>query len=260
MYCRFSGLAAIALLLPLSVQAEESDWRIDVGGGMVIAPRYTGSSDTTVKAIPYGEAAYKDLALATVRGGRALIEITPLRRSGFYAGIESSVLFGQDETKARLPAGFGDIGAAAEIGVLAGFEVRAFKIDGRVRQAVSGHKGMTADFSASVRFPVPGTLNNSRPTIVSVGPTMSYGDGDYANRYFGIDTGRAGRTGLAVFEPDNVWSYGGSAMVIQPIWKNLSLVAIGSYSRLNGDAARSPIVQDRGGVFGLVAIAWRFGG
>lgn len=253
-------LLAAAPASALEPAIPAAGWRADVGASLLVSPRYAGSDQSQLRVLPYGEVAYKDLLLATVRGGRARLDVVPMRTGGFYAGLEAAVLFDQDESRARLPAGFGDIGAAAEIGVIGGFEVRAFQVEARVRQAVSGHDGLTAELDAKLRFPVPGTLDNDRPTIVSIGPQLTYGDGDFARRYFGIDAGRAARTGLALYTPDQAVSWGGSVMVIQPLYKRLSLVAIGAVNRLSGDAARSPIVEQKTGLTGILAIAWRFGG
>jgi MipA family protein len=250
-------LLASLCLAPLPALADPT-WRVDVGAAMIVSPRYQGADDSRVQALPYLEAAYKDLLLATVRNGRARLDITPLRANGFYAGAEASVLFGQDETDARLP-GFGDVPATADIGLIAGYEVRTFQVEGRVRQALSGHDGLTAELSAALRFPVPGTIGDGkRPTIVSIGPSLDYGSGRYARSYFGIDAPRARALALPLYTPDNAWSYGGSVQVIQPVWRSLTLVAIGSVNRLTGDAARSPIVARKTNVSGIAALAWRF--
>lgn len=234
------------------------EWRVDIGAATLVTPRYAGSDQTRVRAIPYLEASYRNLALATVREGRARIDLTPLRSNGFCLGGEASVLFAQSERNARLPAGFGNIPATPELGIVGGFEVRAVQIEGRVRQAVGGHDGATAQIGAALNFPVPGTLRSGRPTIVSIGPQATWGDRKYARRYFGIDAGRAQRTGLRRDEPADALTYGGSIAVVQPLWRRLTLIGVGSVSRLAGDAARAPIVEERTNYTGVIALAWRF--
>jgi MipA family protein len=234
-------------------------WRLDVGGALLIAPRYEGSDDMQLQPLPYVEAAYRDLLLATVRNGRARLDITPLRSGGFYAGVEAAVLFGQDETEARLPTGFGDIDAAPELGLVAGYRSRVWQMEARVRQAVSGHDGFTAEATAAVSVPIGRPRSGGgAPTILSIGPSLTYGDRSYAQTYFGIGPDRAIRTGLPAFEPGSYWSAGGSAVLVQPLWRNLSLVAVGSVSHLIGDSAGSPIVETKTNFSGVVAIAWRF--
>lgn len=234
------------------------EWRVDVGAATLVSPRYAGSDQTRIRPIPYLEATYRDLARLTLREGRARLDLTPVRSNGFYLGGEASVLFPQNERNARLPVGFGNIPATPELGIVGGFEVRAFQVEGRVRQAVAGHLGATAQLGASLRFPVPGTLESGRPTIIAVGPQATWGDRKYAQRFFGIDAGRAQRTGLRPYEPGDALTYGGSVTVIQPLWKQLTLIGVGSVSRLTGDAARSPIVRERTNYTAVLALAWRF--
>lgn len=260
-----SLLAAAAAAPPAAAQTSEAlrppsapEWRVDVGAATLVTPRYAGSDQTRIRPIPYLEASYRDLARATVRDGRARLDLTPIRSNGFYLGGEAAVLFGQDERIARLPSGFGNIPATPELGAIAGFEVRALQIEGRVRQALAGHGGATAQVGASLRFPVPGTLKSGRPTIIAIGPQATWGDRRYAQRFFGIDAGRGQRTGLRRYDPQDAWAYGGSVALIQPLYRQLTLIGVGSVSRLTGDAARSPIVRERTNYTAVAALAWRF--
>jgi MipA family protein len=250
-------LTAMLAASPAAAQ-ETPEWRVDAGAALIAGPRYQGSDDTRLRVLPYLEAAWRDVLLATVREGRARLDVTPLRAGDFYAGGEASVLFGQDERDARLPLGWGDVGASADLGLFAGYATRAVQIEGRVRQALSGHKGLTAELSASLSFPVPGTLDNERPTILSIGPKLAYRDADYTERYFGIDAARSARTRLPLYDAGESWTWGGSVNVIQPVWRDLTLVGIGSVTRLTGTASRSPIVRDKTNVSGVLALAWRF--
>lgn len=260
-----SLLAAITATAPAAAQTSEAlgpqsapEWRVDIGAATLVTPRYAGSDQTRVRPLPYFEATYRELARATVREGRARLDLTPVRSNGFYLGGEASVLFGQNERIARLPVGFGNIPASPELGVVGGFEVRALQVEGRVRQALAGHGGATAQVGASLRFPFPGTLSSGRPTIIAIGPQATWGDRKFTQRFFGIDAGRAERTGLRPYEPGDAWTYGGSVAVLLPVWKRLTLIGVGSASRLTGDAARSPIVRERTNFTGVLALAWRF--
>lgn len=255
-----ASMPAVAQTSGVFSPPELPEWRIDIGAATLVTPRYAGSDETRVRPIPYFEASFRGLALATIREGRARLDLTPVRSNGFYLGAEAALLFGQGERIARLPSGFGDIPASPELGLVAGFEVRAVQIEGRLRQAVAGHRGATADLGASLRFPVPGTLDSGRPTIIAVGPRASWGDRTYAQRFFGIDAGRAQRTGLPRYDLEDALTYGGSIAVVQPLWKQLTLVGVGAASRLTGDAARSPIVQARTNYTAVIALAWRFQG
>ena len=144
-------LAAAAAMTPAAAQTSDAlgppsvpEWRVDIGVATLVTPRYAGSDQSRVRPIPYLEAIYRDLARAAVREKRARLDLTPVRSNGFYLGGEASVLFSQNEQAARLPCGFGNIPPSPEIGAVGGFEVRAFQVEGRVRQALAGHGGATA--------------------------------------------------------------------------------------------------------------------
>ena len=106
----------------------------------------------------------------------------------------------------------------------------------------------------------------SRQTYVSISASADYAGGRYAQTYFGVTPAESLRSGLPIYIGDNGWkdiTFG--ALFNQSITGNLlhglSLVATGSYSRLQGDFARSPLVRlrgDRNQFFGAVGLGYTF--
>ncbi len=118
------------------------------------------------------------------------------------------------------------------------------------------HEGFLISASARYFLPV------SRALTLSAGASLTYGSSDYMQTYFGVDANNAARSGLNQFSAE-----GGIRDIRFPLMAIFSLnpkwhITGGAIiSLLTGDAADSPVVDDRGSstqIFaGLgVAYAW----
>lgn len=87
-------------------------------------------------------------------------------------------------------------------------------------------------------------------TFVRGSLTANFAADSYADYYFGITPAGAAASGLAAFDPDGgLESLGANVLATHSLSggrRGWSLFAIASYSRLQGDFARSPIVRDVG--------------
>lgn len=123
------------------------------------------------------------------------------------------------------------------------------------------HKSYT--ITPSVEYGTP----LSRKAYVGISLSGTWvGDG-YARTYFGVDAAGAARSGLPAFTSPRGgfknYTVGalGNYAVTGDLLHGLSLFATGSYSRLQGDFARSPIVSVAGSpnqFFGAVGLAYTF--
>jgi outer membrane scaffolding protein for murein synthesis (MipA/OmpV family) len=85
------------------------------------------------------------------------------------------------------------------------------------------------------------------PWLLAAGPMLTLADARYEQSYFGIDPAQSARSGRPVYRPGGgVEGVGVGATLIVPITQKIAVTAVVGYTRLLGDAARSPIV--RGGV------------
>lgn len=104
-----------------------------------------------------------------------------------------------------------------------------------------------------------------RRTFVRAALTATIAPDAYAEYYFGVTPAGALASGLAPFDPDGgLESLGANVLATHSLsggrtgW---SLFGIASYSRLQGDFARSPIVRDAGSadqVFASVGVGYTF--
>jgi outer membrane scaffolding protein for murein synthesis (MipA/OmpV family) len=106
----------------------------------------------------------------------------------------------------------------------------------------------------------------SRYAYVGLGLSADFVGDRYASYYFNVSPAGAAASGLAPFQADGgfkSWSLSlfGSHAVTGDLLNGLSVFAVGNYSRLQGDFARSPIVSDAGSAnqwFGAIGLAYSF--
>lgn len=142
-----------------------------------------------------------------------------------------------------------DVDSALEAGVFAGwtwFSGRdprhRFNTSVQFLQDVTDeHDGFIASISARYFQPV------SRPLTLSFGAALTYGNSDYTQTYFGVDADNASRSGLRQFDADSgLRDFRVPLMAIYSFNTRWHLAGGLVYSRLLGDAADSPVTDDRG--------------
>lgn len=116
------------------------------------------------------------------------------------------------------------------------------RLRGEVRHGFGGHHSWMADLGADAVW-------RRAPLVASIGPRFSWGDDDFTRTYFGVDPMEAARSpfDIASYAPDGAALTAGLvASAEYRLNRHWSLAAVGSYRRLLGDAADSPIVADLG--------------
>ena len=163
----------------------------------------------------------------------------------------------------------GELDTAIEVGAFAGiartgiitsdYDTLAFRVS--YLKDVAGAHGSHI-VSPSIEYGTP----LSRFSYIGVGASAEFvGDG-YASYYFDVTPAGSLASGLRPFQADGgfkSWSVNlvGAQSLTGDLLGGLSLFAVGSYSRLQGDFRRSPIVADAGSPnqwFGAIGLAYSF--
>lgn len=226
-------------------------WEVNVGAGTLFSPNYLGDDAYSLSAVPYIRATYDDRFFASVQEGMGF---TVVANDNFRAGPLVRLDFGRDEdgggpfriagNKTDDLRGLGDIDTTFSIGGFAELDFGGLSASVNVGQAVNGHDGLTGDFGLRFKGMVTGY---GPPLIYSIGPAINFGDAKYMSSYFGINQPQSEASGLAVYDASGgIVSYGLSGTAIMPLTQKTSVTLIGNYGRLAGDAASSPLVEDRG--------------
>jgi len=245
-----SGLAPQAA--PALGQPRGDTWRVNLGAGMLFAPDYPGSNDWRVTPVLAPEVRSPgDRFFLSFRDG---LGANLLRDGGFTAGLVLRPRFGRDQDDNDALRGMGDIRLAGEGGAFLSWGDQDWLLRGEVRQGFGGHSGVLADARLD-------RIVRLRPDLIfSAGPRLTWGSGDFAETWFGVDADQSRRSGYQRFTPKDYWFAGvaaGATWVASDRW---AVIAFGEVGRILGDSADSPLV-DRGsatqGVFGLTAV-YRF--
>lgn len=266
------ALAGAAITAPLYAQAPdaesakadapdrgvfEGDW-LTLGVGAGYGPSYEGSDDYVVFPAPIAQGSFGGFDFGA-RGPGLYVDLIPDSNSDssikFLAGPLVRVRLDRNsKIKDPVVRSLGKEDVAVEVGATAGVSFSkvlnpfdTLTISGDIQWDVAkAHRGRL--ITPTISYSTP--LSQAIFTNLSVSAVRV--DGDYADTYFSIDAAGSAASGLPVFDADGGWkSYGATLLggydlsgdIRDGGWGAFALV---SYSRLTGDAKRSPVTSIRG--------------
>lgn len=229
------------------------DRQIMVGTFIAYAPAYLGADEYQLMAGPNIQVRYDRAFLSVQEGlGYDLVRSGELR-AGPTIGLRqprrengSSPLRIAGDRSDDL-RGLGTIKATADIGGFIAYERGpiAAKLD--VRQATNSDLGLIATLGVRYTRMIPISSRPGPPALVSFGLRVSFVDDKYNQSYFGVTAEQSTRSGLKPFDADGgLLSAGLGASAVVPLNGRVSAIFLAGYDRLAGDAARSPLVEERG--------------
>jgi outer membrane protein len=244
----------IALACAVPAQAGVENYSLGIGLGFV--PDYEGSSDYEAVPIPYARVNWDDgksLELQALK-----LKATLLRFDALTLGPLANFRPGRDDVDNERVDDLKDVDDAFELGVFAGFEIDQWNVSAEILQDVSDeHDGLLFTLGGGYRLPL-----DEKKTL-SLGASITFADDDYMESFFEIDNADSARSGLETFDADSglkdISFKVGFGNMLTESWR---MQAIIRYSRLLGDAADSPVVDDEGSAnqfLGGVVFVYTFG-
>ena len=221
-------------------------WTVGVGGGYV--PRYEGSSEHAMGAVP---------VVSYQRGGFSA-SATGVRYNftagdAFRIGPRVSFRGGRREDQSDHLLGLGDISCGVGLGVFARWRLAPVLLQADVTHGVGGPKGTL------IALGVSHGVNFSLANQLVLGASFEWADTSYMQKFFGVDTTQSAASGLPAYSASaGVKNYGANltwAHAFSPEWFWLLGVNV---KQLAGDAADSPVVQQQT-IYGVISgLAYRF--
>ena len=221
-----------------------------LGGGVGMAPDYEGSDD--YEAVPIVSFEYKTPSYV-LKSNRVGVELDVLPSDVIDFGPVVRYNFGRDDVEDDAVDRLREVDGTVEGGLFigSGVPVSAIGLEdngyltGRLTVLADvlgeGHEGVTIDARGSYVKPA-----NEKLTIIS-SVSSTYASDDYMESFFGIDADNASRSGLNEFDAEGgIKDVGLSIVGVYKLDQNWTVNGIGSYARLLGDAADSPVTDDRG--------------
>ncbi|MEP2102041.1 MAG: MipA/OmpV family protein [Parasphingorhabdus sp.] len=245
---------------------------VTLGVGLAVGPSYDGSDNYRINPLPVilGSVAGIDFE---PRGPGLALDVIPDRdgaKVDFILGPVGRARFERNSgIRDDVVRDLGELDVAVELGAVGGLKLnRVFsRFDSLTAQVdlvwdVAGaHEGQVISPSLTYFRPI------SRGAAVSFSISADHVDDDYANYYFSVSPAGTVASGLPTFSATGGWkNVGASVFGAIDLDGNaanggFSVILLGNYSRLLGDAKRSPITSIRGDAnqyFGAIGVGYTF--
>ena len=258
--------AALALAFPAAAYAQNDGPQdegvfagdyLTLGAGGFYGPSYEGSDDHVMFPAPIVQGRLLGIAITPRAGGVALdfIPDGDDAKVGFSLGPVATLRRDRasrikDDVVERL----GKLDTAVEVGgnagvtvydLLTGYDSLTFSADARWDVA-GAHKGMLWGPSVSYFTPV------SKGAVVNLSVGAEHVDDDFADYYFTVTPAGSVASGLSAFDADGGWKSAGINLLTGVDFDGdltnggLAGFVTGGYTRLLGDAKRTPLTSIRG--------------
>ncbi len=267
-------VAGTPALAQQSAAAEDQQNSITVGLGAIYGPDYEGSDDNRIAV---GPAAFGSIGghSFTVLGTRASVDLIADPQGPGWdveAGPIAVVNFDRTSIKSiddpRIKA-LGELDTAIELGGYLGIGKTGVVTSpyDKLSVSLSWRHDVSGDHDSAIWQPSINYFTPlSRKAAVGLFASAEHvGDG-YARAYFGVTPAQAAASGLPAYRAEGGWKNTtigalGTYALTGDLLHGFKLVAGGTYKRLLGDFADSPVVSvagDRDQWMGAVGIAYTF--
>ena len=256
--------------VPAADTVYDDTW-LSIGAGIGYGPSYDGSDDYVAYPAPLIQGRIAGVGIQPRPAGIALDFIPdPAEGVGLAFGPVARVRFNRHrQIKDPVVEAAGKLKTAIDAGVNAGvsfpkvlnpYDSLSFGTD-VLWNVNDAHGGMT--FSPTVSYFTP----LSRGIAASLSLSAEHGDGDFMRYYYSVTPAQSLASGLPTFTADSGWTKAGATLLtgfdLDGDLTNggLAAVVIGGYSRMMGDAKRSPYTSIRGSAdqwFAAVGIGYTF--
>lgn len=223
-----------------------------LGLAVVAGHEYMGSDERRTRAYPAIDYRWANGWFAGTTNG---VGYNFSRQPGTQYGVRLTADFGRDESRSAVLRGLGDVDARPELGAFYNLQPTSntFLTSSLRYGAGQGRDGLLMDLGAGV------TAQVAPAWRMGAGVAATWANAAYTQSYFGVDAAHAVRSGRSVYTASaGVRDVRVSVSATYAITPRASATAALSYSRLQGDAGSSPIVRDRAGVNGVLAVAYAF--
>ena len=248
----------------------DGDW-VTVGAGAVYSPSYDGSDDYVLFPIPMVIGQIGPVGISPRGAGVALDFIEgPDEGIDFDLGVGIGLNSNRaSRIKDPVVRAAGKLDRAVEIGPSAGMSIPgvlnpydslSFNLDARWDVA-GAHEGMLISPGISYFTPL------SRGMAAALSVNTEYVDDSYADYYYSVSPTQSADSGLPLYQADGGFTKAGVTTLLafdldgDLANGGLALFGVGGYSRMLGDAKRTPYTSIRGSAdqfFAAIGVGYTF--
>jgi outer membrane protein len=235
-----AGATAMAQDIDISTAESIKIKESVVGLGLAFVPDYEGSED--YKAIPIINARFNlnNNMYIGFLGNAFRANLVPSQEWNAgpllrYRPERSDVENDQVDSMEK-------VDAAIEAGGFLSYNLPDWTFSISAAQDIAGsHDGFLLDLGVGYRYKL------QAETMLTLNAQTTFASNDYMQTYFSVDQGDAARSGLRTYDADAGFKDFGVGIALQHAYsRNWGVVGVIRYSRLLGDAADSPVVDDAG--------------
>jgi len=253
--------AALALLAtPILAAAQNQSNELTLGGGVDVAPRYSGSDESRVTtALVLDYSMRNGFFVSSTRGlgyGNSIGNLDYSAALSYRAGrkdrdVDSdSMSDGSDHLR-----GMGKIKGSA-IGVPAlGYKVTDWlNLQLQAEVPVSQRSNGTA-----LHFGIISPLYTSSKNAVTLALTGSWGTSNYMQTYYGVSASQSAASGFTRYDAGSgIYAWSMNMDWTHKFNQDWSVVAATGFTQLTGDARNSPIMQRKTSPGGSLKVTYSF--
>jgi MipA family protein len=223
------------------------DWSIMLGGLTFLSPDYEGSDDVKVQGFPFLDVSWRNRFFLNFQQG---LGINIIRNKNLTFGASVGYYGSREEGDNEALRGLGDIDGGVDGRVFVFVPVGPISFTSMYRRDLSGnHDGAILSVGALYFRPV------TRKLRVNLQGRLNYASEKFMNTYFDINLSQASRSKMTAYDADaGIKDISAFNILIYSFTRHWNVVSFIGFSRLLGDAANSPIVEERG-----TANQFRFG-
>jgi MipA family protein len=257
-----------------SEKKDTSPWDVSLGALLVSTPEYEGAKKSTSGLVPSLSLSYKTQGYGTFSlGGKGLgAAWTIIDKEDYSFGVSLGASQGRSDAKdgtvlrpgSKFLKGMGDIKSAAEFGVFghvnAGVPIMLAVVrgsgDGKADakdRSIRGHGGTRIELSTEIPWQISSNIG------LSFSPNIVWADKKYNQTYFGVTSLQSANSGFKTYEAGaGIKSVGlavGAEYKFTPHWSANVALAL---NQLQGDAAKSPLVQKKAQTTVAAGVSYKF--
>jgi outer membrane protein len=227
--------------------APKKDWSIMLGGLTLLSPDYEGSDDFEVKGLPFLDVSWRNRFFLNFQQG---LGVNIIRNKNLTFGTSIGYYGSRKEDDNEALIGLGDVDGGVDGRLFVFVPVGPISLTSMYRHDLSGnHDGAIFSVGALYFKPVSPKLR------VMLQGRLNFASENFMNTYFDMNLSQASRSSMTVYDADaGIKDISAFNILIYSFTRHWNVVSFMGLSRLLGDAANSPIVEERG-----TANQFRFG-
>ena len=255
-----SGAVLALLATPVLAAGQRQGNVLTLGGGVDVAPRYSGSDKSRVTAAQVVDYAMANgLFISTTRGlgyGNHVGNLDYSAALSYRAGRKDrdvssdSIASGSDYLR-----GMGDVKGSAVVVPGLGYRITDWlNVQLQAEVPVSER-----DNGEAVHFGIASPLYTSPENSVTLALTGSWGSSKYMQTYYGVSAAQSAASGFARHDAGSgIYAYSLNLDWTHKLTSRWSLLAAAGVTQLTGEAGDSPIVQRKTSPVGSLKVTYSF--